>query len=135
MVTSIAVPPRPRPLPTILVGGLLAGLLDHIDATIQFTLMMGISPGRMFHYIASGLIGMRASMQLGWLGAVLGAVLHFTIAVGAAAVYYLAALRLPVLLRRPFLSGTIFGLGLYLFMSYLIGIPIALIAKRSVHTS
>jgi uncharacterized membrane protein YagU involved in acid resistance len=74
-------------------------------------------------------------------------------------------LKLPILIRRPFLSGTVFGLGLYLFMSYLvvplsrvpknpnrtfswmelasglfahivlIGILIALIAKRSVHTS
>jgi hypothetical protein len=161
MATSVVTAPRPRALPTILGGGILAGILDHTDATIHFTLMMGIPQSAMFHYIASGLIGMKASMQLGWLGVLLGAVLHFTIATGAAAVYYLTALKLPILIRRPFFSGTVFGLGLYAFMSYvvvplsrvpknphqvfswtelasgifahvvLIGIPIALIAQRS----
>jgi len=92
---------------------------------------------------------------------ILGVILHFTIAIGAAAAYYFFALKLPILIRRPFLAGTIFGIGLYLFMNYvvvplsavpknphaafswadlasalfahivLIGIPIALIARRS----
>ncbi len=125
------------------------------------TLIMGISQSRMFHYIASGLIGIRASIRLGWLGVLLGIILHLTIATGAAAFYYLAARKFALLIRRPFLSGTIFGLGLYAFMTYvvlplsavpknphpvfswfdlalgifahvvLVGIPIALIARRS----
>jgi hypothetical protein len=161
MAISTLATPRPRALSTILGGGLLAGILDHADATIHFTLMMGIPQSAMFHYIASGLIGMKASMRLGPVGVLLGVLLHFTIAIGAAAVYYLAALKLPILIRRPFFSGTIFGLGLYIFMTYivvplsavpknphqtfswielasglfahivLIGIPIALIAQRS----
>ncbi|HTZ90025.1 MAG TPA: hypothetical protein VMA71_06785 [Alloacidobacterium sp.] len=161
MATTIASPPRPRAIPTILGGGLLAGLLDGTDAIIYFGLKSNVSAGRIFHYIASGLIGIRASIQLGWLGVILGVILQFTIAIGGAAVYYFAALKLPILIRRPFLSGTIFGLGLYTFMNLvvvplsavpknphptfswidlasglfahivLIGIPIALIAQRS----
>jgi hypothetical protein len=165
MATSITAPPRPRALPAILGGGLLAGLLDGTDAIIYFGLKSNVHAGRIFHYIASGLIGIRASIQAGWLGVLLGVILHFTIAIGAAAVYYFVALKLPLLIRRPFLSGTIFGLGLYVFMNFvvvplsavpkpphpvfswldlasgifahvvLIGIPIALIAQRSALSS
>jgi uncharacterized membrane protein YagU involved in acid resistance len=139
----------------------LAGALDALDAIIYFGVRGGVSAGRIFHYIASGLIGIRASIQLGWLGVLLGVILHFTIAIGGATVFYLSAVRFPFLIRRPFLSGTIFGLGLYFFMNriviplsavprnpnaafswidlasgffahiVLIGIPIALIARRS----
>jgi hypothetical protein len=152
-------------LPTILGGGLLAGLLDGLDAIVYFGVKSGVSPSRIFHFIASGLIGIRASIQLGWLGVLLGVILHFTIAVGAAAVFYLSARKFPFLIRRPFLSGTIFGLGLYFFMNrvvvplsavpknpnavfswidlisgffahiVLIGIPIALIARYSASSS
>jgi hypothetical protein len=162
MATSLAAPPRPRALPTIIGGGLLAGLLDGLDAIIYYRLKAGVSFSRIFHYIASGLIGIRASIQLGGLGVFLGVILHFTVAIGAAAVYFLVALKVPILIRRPFLSGSIFGLGLYAFMNYvviplsavpkpphpvfspidlisgifahvvLIGIPIALFAQRSV---
>jgi len=161
MATSVVVRPLPRALPTILGGGLLAAILDHTDATIRYTLMMGIPQSAMFHYIASGLIGMQASMRLGRLGVLLGILCHFTIATGAATVFYLSARKFPFLIRRPFFSGAIFGVGLYIFMTYivlplsrvpknphqtfswlelasglfahivLIGIPIALIAQRS----
>ena len=160
MATSTVAPPRPRAFLTIIGGGLLAGILDGADAVVYFGLMFGVSAQRIFHHIASGLIGTQASARAGWLGVALGVLLHFTIAMGAAAVYYLVALKLPILIRRPFLSGTIFGLGLYLFMYHvviplsalpnlhapfswpnfineifahvvLVGIPIALMAQRS----
>ena len=161
MATSLATVARPRALATIAGGGLLAGLLDGAAAIIRYNLISGIPAQNIFRYIASGLIGMHAAVQAGALGVFLGVILHFTIAIGAATVYYFAALKLPILIRRPFLSGTIFGLGLYVFMNYLvvplsavpmnphpvfswidlgsgiffhvvlIGIPIALIAQRS----
>jgi hypothetical protein len=161
MATSVTAPPRPRAIPTILGGGLLAGLLDATDAIIYFGIKSNVPAGRIFQYIASGLIGIRASTRLGPLGILLGVILQFTIAIGAAAVFYFAARKFPLLIRRPFLSGPIFGLGLYGFMNLivvplsavpkpphpvfswldlasgifahvvLIGIPIALIAQRS----
>jgi hypothetical protein len=128
MATSVAAAPRPRAWATIAGGGLLAGLLDGVDAIVYFGLTSGVRAERIFHYIASGLIGMGASIQAGWLGVVLGVILHFTIAIGAAAVYYFVALRLPILIRRPFLSGTLFGLGLYAFMN-LVVIPLSAVPK------
>jgi uncharacterized membrane protein YagU involved in acid resistance len=158
---KMATQSKPRPLPTIIGGGLLAGVLDGLDAIIYYGLMFGVSAQRIFHFIASGLIGPHASARLGWCGVALGVVLHFSIAIGAATVYYFAALKLPILIHRPVFSGTIFGLGLYLFMYHvviplsavprdphapfswpnfideifahivLVGIPIALMAQRS----
>ena len=163
MPTSVLTTAKPRAFPTIVWGGLLVGFLDAMDAMIYFGLRSGVTPQRIFHYIASGLIGIRASIALGAIGVALGIVLHFFIAIGAATVYYLVALKVPLLIRRPFLSGTIFGLGLYFFMNrivvplsavpknpnavfswidllsgffahiVLIGIPIALIARYSAH--
>lgn len=128
MATSVLIASRPRALLSILGGGLIAGLLDHADATIHYTLMMGIPQSSMFRYIASGLIGMGAAVHAGWFGVLLGLILHFSIAIGAAAVYYFAALKLPVLVRRPFFSGTIFGLGLYAFMTYVV-LPLSRVPK------
>lgn len=133
MATSTVTAPQPRALPTIFGGGLLAGLLDGADAVIYYGLMFGVSPARIFHHIASGLIGIRASAQLGWLGVALGVLLHFSIAVGGAAVFYLVALKLPLLIRRPLLSGAIFGLGLYVFMYHAV-IPLSALPKNP-HTA
>ncbi len=43
-------------------------------------------------------------------------VFHFTIAFGAAAVYYLLRSRLPLLARAPVLRGALYGVGVFLFM-------------------
>lgn len=129
MATSVVTVPRPRALLAVFGGGLIAGVLDHTDATIHYTLMMGIPQSSMFRYIASGLIGMHAAVQAGWFAVLLGLVLHFTIAVGAAAVFYFMALKLPILIRRPFFSGTIFGLGLYALMTYIV-LPLSRVPKN-----
>jgi hypothetical protein len=144
-------------LKVILWGGLLAGVLDGMDALVSVWIR-GIPIVRLFQFIASGLIGMRA-FHGGWSTALLGGALHLGIATGAASVYCALSHRLPLLLRRPVLFGPIFGLGVFSFMHYLVvplsaaptqppptassylnllfshiffvGLPIALIASRS----
>jgi hypothetical protein len=63
---------------------------------------------RIFQDVAAGLVG-EASFQGGWSTAALGLALHFLIAITTAAVYYLVALRWPLLWGQPLLSGTIYG--------------------------
>jgi uncharacterized membrane protein YagU involved in acid resistance len=129
MATSTVAPQRPRAFLTIVGGGLLAGILDGLDAVIYYGLMFGVSAQRIFHHIASGLIGTHVSIRLGWCGVALGVALHFAIAFGAAAVYYFVALKLPLLIHRPVLSGTVFGLGLYVFMYHIV-IPLSALPKN-----
>ena len=110
----------------ILIGGLIAGILDISDAFI-FNGVRGANPERILQYIASGLIGSGA-FRGGWKTALLGLSLHFLIALSAAAVYYAASRHLRVLSRRPVLCGLLYGGAVYLFMNYVV-LPLSLVPK------
>jgi hypothetical protein len=140
---------------TILYGGLVVGVLDALDATI-FNGLRGVSPARVWQYVASGVLG-RASFGGGLKTAALGLSLHFLIAFVLTAIYYGASLYLPTLLRRALIWGLVYGMAVYFVMNYvvtplsaaprlsfalapfingvvghalLVGLPIALTARR-----
>jgi uncharacterized membrane protein YagU involved in acid resistance len=52
--------------------------------------------------------------------ALLGLVLHFVIAFGAAATYYLVSRKLPILVRQAIICGLLFGVAVYLFMNLIV---------------
>lgn len=104
---------------TIIYGGLCVGTLDGLAATINAA-TKGVSPDRVFHYIASGLIGRDASYAGGFATVVLGILLHFTIAFGVVTVFFLLSRKIPLLLRRPVISGMIYGIAVYFAMAYVI---------------
>jgi hypothetical protein len=110
--------PTGGPLKAILAGGLIGGALDILYA---FTVwgMRGVSPARVSQSVASGWLG-KASFQGGNATAALGLASHFLIALGMAAVYVAASLKLPVLRRRPWLCGIVYGVVLYLAMTYVV---------------
>lgn len=85
----------------ILTGGLLAGTLDLMQATILFGRRVPL-------VIAAGLLGPQALHQ-GPATYVLGIGLHFFIATSATAVYYFASRRLPFMVEYPFVCGLIYG--------------------------
>ena len=114
---------RSRSLRGILWGGAIAGVLDITFACIFYGWMRGRSPVAVLHSVASGLLGAKAS-EGGAATAVLGLVLHFVIAFGAATVFYLASRKIPFLLRHPVVSGLIFGIGVYVFMNWVV-IPLS----------
>ena len=102
----------------------MAGVLDIADAFLVSGIR-GVSPGRVLRHIASGVLGPGAA-QGGVPAALLGLLLHFTIATGAAATYFLASRRFPVLVRRPIVCGIIFGLCVWTVMHYVI-LPASLV--------
>jgi hypothetical protein len=114
---------HPRMLEAILWGGTVAGILDISDAIIVSG-FFGVSPARVLQSVASGLLG-RASFGGGISTAALGLGLHFFIAFTAAAVYVLASRKLPMLLRRPLVSGAIYGVIVWLVMRQIV-IPLSL---------
>src|ERR1700751_1587967 len=99
-------------------GGLIGGTFDISDALLFYG-ARGISPERLLQGIARGLLGARA-MQGGWSTAALGLGLHFLIAFTAAAVYYAASRRIRMLRERPFVSGTLYGIFVLLFMNMIV---------------
>jgi uncharacterized membrane protein YagU involved in acid resistance len=153
---SASRPARPRAFGTIIYGGLIVGVLDALDAMI-FSGLRGVSPGRVWQFVASGVLG-RASFNGGMKTIALGLLLHFLIAFILAAIYYGASLYLPALLKQAVLCGLLYGVAVYFVMNYvvlplsaapplrfsiasflnglighalLVGLPIALVARRS----
>ena len=117
---------RPKAFETILVGGGIAGVLDGLDAVVYYNWASGVAPSRLFQFIASGLLGAR-SFSGGWVTVVLGVFLHFTVAIGAATVFYLACQAIPALWKQPWLTGPAFGLVVYAVMHYIV-VPMSAVA-------
>jgi hypothetical protein len=99
-------------------AGLLAGCLDITVAFVEAG-KEGRSPVSLLQGIAGGLLGM-ASFRGGLATAALGVFFHFLIATTAAAVFYLASRRLRFLLKHAIPSGLLYGIAVYIFMSYLV---------------
>lgn len=122
VVPPLAAEPVHRPLPRILAGGLAGGFVDFVYPTA-----MAFAAGKPltapWHGVASGWIGPTAARDGGLATAALGVCTHFAIATCMAAVFVLAARRLPVLVRRPLASGVVYGLILYLVM-YRVVLPL-----------
>lgn len=147
---------RPRVFETVVYGGLAVGVLDGLYAVIASGLR-GVSPARVFRFVASGLLG-RAAFSGGTKTALVGLLLHFVVAFIVAVVFYAASRALPVLVRRAVLSGLLYGAVAYCVMNFLVlplsaapplpftytgfviglighallvGLPVALIARQS----
>ena len=103
-------------LQPILIGGLIAGVLDIAYAFVFSYLRSGRTPSFVLQSVASGALG-RDAFQGGAKTAALGLGFHFLIALGAAAVYVLASRAIPFLTTHPLVSGTIYGLCVYAFMN------------------
>jgi len=141
----------------ILVGGLIAGTLD-LTYAIVFSAIRGMAPERLLQLVASGWLG-NAAYEGGVPTAVLGGLSHYFIMFCAAATFYFASQKLELLRRRPIVGGMLFGLGMYVVMTFivvplsafphqqrftplivslnllvhlfLVGVPISLVAKRA----
>lgn len=152
---------RPRAFDTIVFGGLAIGLGDFLFAVIFYGVILGVMQIRIFQSVASGLLG-RASFDGGIKTYILGLFLHFVVATCIATVYFLLSSRLPVLIQHAVVSGLFYGMLAYVVMNYvviplsrarsgtfswriflpafiahafLVGLPVALIARRSAKRS
>src|SRR5262245_62109470 len=103
-------------------GGFLCGVLDITAAFVTWG-VRGVPPIRILQSIARGLLGSSA-MTGGPPTAALGLILHFFIAFSAAAVYWIASRRLPVLTLRPLPFGILYGIVVYVVM-YWVVIPLS----------
>lgn len=98
---------------------LIAGSLD-IGENLIFNAFRHITPAMVFRYIAAGAVGPRAAVQWGGAAVALGVVFHYSIALIWTAVFFAASRWLRFLLRRPLLWGPLYGLVVYLFMTYVV---------------
>ena len=106
----------------ILIGGLIAGILD-LTSAIVITLYYHGSVTRMLQGIASGALG-KPAFEGGTGTAALGVGFHFLIAFIWTTVYYLASRRIGFLNLHPICAGVLYGVMVYLVM-YLAVQPLA----------
>lgn len=118
-------PSRPRPISAIFVGGLIVGVLDLAYAILVYSPRQ---PILIPQTIASGLLGPDRAYTGGVQTAILGTILHFVIACGAAAVYYLASRRFSLLAHQAVSCGLIFGALVYIFMHTVV-LPLSAVPK------
>jgi hypothetical protein len=111
--------PTISPIRVILFAGFVAGLLDGADAVVVIPWIKSIPAIRILHFIASGLIGIRA-FRGGWRTAILGVAIHFFIATSAAAIYYLLTFRLSLPVAQRLILGPAFGICLFAVMQNII---------------
>ncbi len=124
---SVILSKSPGALAAILWAGLVSGTLD-ITAAFIFYARFGAFAVRLLQGIASGLLG-KAAFQGGLATAFVGLLCHFFIATSAAAVYFAASRRLPVLVQHAVASGALYGVAVYFFMQ-LVVIPLSAIGPR-----
>ncbi|GAB3019861.1 hypothetical protein [Bowmanella dokdonensis] len=105
--------------PFILMAGLIAGSLDILYACLFWYVKAGLPPTRILQSVAAGLLG-QGSFQGGLGTAAAGLLLHFMIALLMAATYFVMAQRYARLHRSPLVWGAIYGMLLYLVMTYVV---------------
>jgi hypothetical protein len=101
------------------MAGGAAGAIDFIYATAM-TMMGGQPPTRPWMGVAAALFGKATVVQIGTPMAAVGAALHFLITIGAAAVFYLTAIRQRFLVKHRLVSAVVFGILFFLAMNYVI---------------
>lgn len=115
----------------IAVAGLAAGVLDILYVIVYFAITVkGVGPTQIFHGIAAGLLGAKAAREGGAATAALGLGLHFVIALGAAAIFYAASRRWKLLLERAWITGPLYGVGVWLVMN-LVVLPLSATPPKS----
>lgn len=117
----------PSALKAVVWAGLIAGAMDIAAAFVTWKLLANVAPARILKGIASGLLG--PSAYQGGAGiAALGLFLHFVIAFGAATVFYIASRKMHFLTAKPFVSGPLYGIAVYVLM-YWIVLPLSAVHR------
>jgi uncharacterized membrane protein YagU involved in acid resistance len=103
----------------IVVASLIIAVLRQLDTFVVYGLLLKVPYLVQLQFIASGLLGLAAFA--GGLGsALLGLILHLAFSLVIAAVYILAATRLPVLRRNLLLGGLLYGVVVYFVMNFVV---------------
>ena len=103
-----------KSLKPILYAGALVGVLDITAACIQVYIASGMMPIRLLQGVAGGLLG-RGSYNGGFATAALGLVMHFTMALTVATIFYALSRRfsLPKNLLGVVAVGLLYGAAVF----------------------
>jgi hypothetical protein len=117
--------------PAFALATVVVAALDLVEVAAFYALYLDVPPVRIGQSIASGVMGVDA-YRGGLATALAGTLLHTAIMGVIVGVYALAATRLPVLARRWFVGGAVYGIAVYVVMNLLV-VPLsaAVVGERS----
>ena len=113
-------------LQTILLAGIVAGILDGISAVM---ILGKMNFAGVWKYVASGFFGNDAFAG-GNEMVMYGLLFHFIIALSWAITYYLVFAKINFFSNHPILGGLLFGILIWLVMAFLV-LPFSAIPKRT----
>jgi hypothetical protein len=114
---------------TFVATALVAGTFDITYAIAFSYYRSGVSPERLLQSVSSGWFGRDAAFAGGAATAAAGLAFHYFIAFTITAIFFVAASRLRWLAERPFVSGPLYGIGVYAVMNWVV-IPLSRIGPR-----
>lgn len=103
----------------IVIGGMFIFIIEIIHQAIFITLIQKTPFILIWQYIASGLLGDAAfagGMATAWLGVFFHLIISFVIA----AVFILAADRIPLLRRNVIVGSLLYGFGVFIVMNMIV---------------
>lgn len=153
--SSIDTPKVKNLLKAILFAGLIVGILDGTAASVVSYFPRGITPDRVFRFVASGVFG-KDAFAGGIPMALMGLLFHFIIAYGWTTLFFLAYPKIKFLSKNKFIVGIVYGIIVLLLMDsvivplsnvpnakpgtislqqliihmFIVGLPISLLANR-----
>ena len=96
-------------------GGFTAGTIDIFAPSLIYS----VSPLRILQSIARGLLD-KASFDMGLTSAAIGLVLQWAMSILIAAIFVVAATRMPVLVKRWTEAGLAYGVVVFGVMNYVV---------------
>jgi uncharacterized membrane protein YagU involved in acid resistance len=109
-----------RPITRAIVTGVaVSGSLDLLSAFV-FSAVEGVGPVRVLQSVAAGPFGDPMLQTSSVPVALAGLIVHYALMTVMVTLFVLAALKLPVILRRPLLWGTLYGFAIYLVMYWIV---------------
>jgi hypothetical protein len=100
-------------------AGLVVGVLDGVAAAVNAYAAAGVTPDRVFKFIASGAFG-RAAFEGGNGMVVWGLVFHMLIAIGWTSLYFAAATQVHALTKLWIISGLVYGIAVWVAMHWVV---------------
>lgn len=109
-------------------SGLIVGVLDAIAASLNAYLASGLTPDRVFRFVASGAFGQR-SYTGGYSMVWLGLLFHFIIALSWTLLFFISFPKMKLLQHSKILVGMAYGVFIWVMMNFVV-IPLSGIGPR-----
>ena len=116
---------------SILIAGLIVGTLDALAASVHAYGFAGVTPDKVFRYVASGVFG-KDAFTGGSSIAVWGLFFHFIVATGWTTLFFLLYSKISFFSSSKYIAGIVYGLFIWLMMNKVV-VPLSNVNQPPFH--